>query len=289
MTLQPTFHKIISDVEGVSTPIKSILSVGGGCINNAALVNSEKSTYFIKYNKGLDSDMFEKEARGLTLLKNTNCIQIPDVLAIGIKDGLNYLVLEPIQSGTRSHHFWEDFGNQLAELHRTESDLYGLDHHNYIGRLFQDNTESTDWISFFIHQRLEVQLQLARDSRKVDQSVIRKFEGLYPELPNLLPVEPASLLHGDLWSGNFMVSDEGDPVLIDPAVYFGNREIELAFTQLFGGFDSMFYQSYFESYPVTTGFQERADIYNLYPLLVHVNLFGQGYLSGIMSTLSRYN
>ncbi|MEL7006538.1 MAG: fructosamine kinase family protein, partial [Bacteroidota bacterium] len=144
------------------------------------------------------------------------------------------------------------------------------------------------WIDFFIKERLEKQLRLAYSRELVDNNFLHKFRSLYLHLPNILINEPPSLLHGDLWSGNYLINSHGNASIIDPAVYYGNREIELAFTHLFGGFDSRFYQSYQEAWPLESGFENRMEIYNLYPLLVHVNLFGTSYLSGVLQVLKKY-
>jgi len=164
-----------------------------------------------------------------------------------------------------------------------------LDHNNYIGSLHQSNQKHDKWVSFFIEERLNPQLKLAYDSGKINSSILEKFEVMFLVLEEIFPVEKPSLLHGDLWSGNLMTDNFGNPCLIDPAVYFGFREMDLAMTTLFGGFDSEFYESYQRINHLETGWQERFDICNLYPLLVHVNLFGEGYLSSVKNILKRFD
>ncbi|MFZ1692867.1 MAG: fructosamine kinase family protein, partial [Flavobacteriales bacterium] len=159
---------------------------------------------------------------------------------------------------------------------------------NYIGSLKQVNTPAADWPSFFIHQRLEPQLRMARDAKRVEAGMAFRFERLFAKLDQLITVEPPALLHGDLWSGNFICDANAQPVLIDPAVYYGHREMDIAMTKLFGGFDSGFYAAYNDAWPMERGWEERMDLCNLYPLLVHVNLFGGGYAAQVEAALRRF-
>jgi fructosamine-3-kinase len=213
---------------------------------------------------------------------------VPEVFGFGEVGSRRFLIQQFISKREPRHDFWIDFGEKLAILHGISQPKYGLDVDNHIGRLHQKNDLLDDWTEFFIHNRLEFQLSLAQANGLVDLSLIDNFRKLYDLLPEMLVSSSPSLLHGDLWSGNFMTGSKGTACIYDPAVYFGNREIELSFTKLFGGFDHRFYEAYFGSYPVEPGFDERADLYNLYPLLVHVNLFGRSYLTGIEHTIRRY-
>ncbi|WP_422361682.1 fructosamine kinase family protein [Reichenbachiella sp.] len=262
-------------------------SIGGGCIHQAGVFSFDGGKYFIKWNN-YSSKMFEVEAKGLNLLRKTDSVSIPKVIGSGTVGEVDYLCLECVESRAQCGTFWVDFGTSLAQLHRNTAPKFGLDHDNFIGSLPQANELLDNWTDFFIQERLIPQLKLARDKALIDASLDQTFERLYPKLPKLIPVESPALLHGDLWSGNFLVGDEGQAVIFDPAVYYGHREAELAFTRMFGGFDPLFYQSYHDAFPIDGGFEERVDIFNLYPLLVHVNLFGPSYLSGINQTLSRF-
>jgi fructosamine-3-kinase len=252
-------------------------------------LETHDGSYFIKWQQGIPGDMFQKEAEGLRLIGGTGKIRVPEVIAWGKIDGKHYLLMENIESAPSSPSYWEDFGASLAVLHhQNSSDHYGLDHGNYIGKLPQPNKILESWIDFFVANRLEYQLQLAIQNGLLSSSFIDRYRNFYKLLPDLLPVDKPALLHGDLWSGNVMVGGDGKVCLIDPAVYYGHREIELAFTQLFGGFDHEFYRSYQSNYPLEAGFDQRVDIYNMYPLMVHVNLFGISYLSGVERVLRRY-
>ena len=282
------FEAAIFQTTGTQAVIRSTKFVSGGCINNTLKIETDHGPFFLKWNDDEDNDMFEKEALGLELLNKQGVISLPATLGTGRIQSKNYLVLEYLEKHPPKTDFWEDFGTAIARLHKITSSKYGLDHDNYIGKLPQNNSFKDSWIDFFIEKRLEVQLGLAIYNNQIDQEFAKKFRMIYAQLPGLLPNEPPSLLHGDLWSGNFMSGKGGNPFIFDPAVYFGHREMELAFSRLFGGFDRQFYQSYNVEYPIEPGFDNRIDIYNLYPLLVHVNLFGASYLSGIERTLRRY-
>ena len=262
---------------------------GGGCINQGGKLRTSTGSFFIKWNNARKfPNMFEAEAKGLKLLREPSVIDIPEVISFGETASLQFIVLEFVEEKVKSSAYWETLGHQLAALHRNSSDIFGLDHDNYVGSLRQVNTADTNWIEFFIEKRLQVQLKMALDKKRLSHDVIRQFEILFKKLQTLLPPENPSLLHGDLWSGNLITNSCGEPCLIDPAVYFGNREAEISFTNLFGGFSPRFYQSYFDDFPVNPGFEERVDIYNLYPLLVHVNLFGSGYSSQVVSILRQF-
>ncbi len=279
--------EVISSITGET--IVKITAVGGGCINKTYRLTTKGSDFFMKCN---DSErypqMFELEAKGLALLKDTGQIKVPQVLHVGAVKGVAFLLMEFIESSRGSSRFWKRLGECLANIHRCTQELFGLTYDNYIGSLVQKNQLEQDWHYFFIQHRIKEQLAIYK--RISDSSGLEnRFGQLFELLPGLLPPsEKPSLLHGDLWSGNFMVTKNEEPVLIDPAVYYGNREMDLALSRLFGGFDRKFYESYQSNFPLEPGFEERVDIYNLYPLMVHVNLFGGGYIHQVNSILDRY-
>ncbi len=273
---------------GSEIKVKKVSSVPGGCINQTSKVTTNQGEFFIKVNSAQQSDLFHKEQKGLALLKKKSTLGIPVVLGSGSEDGKSYLILEWIEKGIANQTFWNRFGESLGLQHKTSSSRFGLDHDNHIGRLPQSNTFHEKWGEFFIEERLEPQLKIASDSGLVGNSTLSQFDMLFTTLGQLIPEEPPSLLHGDLWSGNFLCGLESKPYIFDPAVYFGHRETELAFTTMFGGFDQQFYTSYSNEFPLEPGFDDRIEIHNLYPLLVHVNLFGPSYLTGIEHTLKRF-
>jgi protein-ribulosamine 3-kinase len=269
--------------------IRSFSFSGGGCINNGGRLSTSAGEYFLKWNvRDKYPGMFLAEAKGLALLQAANALPIPAVIDIGETEEHQFLLLEYIDEKPKQKNYWEVLGEGLAMQHQQTSATFGLDHDNYIGSLPQRNTPSDDWIHFFIEHRLNAQVQCAVRSGKITSAVGKDFDTLFNKLPSILPIERPSLLHGDLWSGNLITDNKGQPCLIDPAVYFGNREAEIAFTKLFGGFSAAFYDSYNANYPLMAGHEKRRDLYNLYPLLVHVNLFGGGYVSQVVSILRAF-
>jgi protein-ribulosamine 3-kinase len=265
-------------------------SIGGGCINHAHQLKTNHGNFFLKWNDALRyPGMFEAEAKGLDLLRSINTIRIPNVIFFGEAGSQSFLLLEYIEKENPKKNFWNEFGKQLALLHKNSSDQFGLDYDNYIGSLNQCNHKHSNWIDFFINERIEPQIKLAFDSKKLANGLVSSLANLYKKLPEIFPMEKPSLLHGDLWNGNFMIADDGSACLIDPSVYYGNREMDLAMTKLFGGFTVEFYESYNETFPLEKDFEKRIEIYQLYPLLVHVNLFGQNYIQQVESILKRYN
>lgn len=274
---------------GSQSSIQKFSFIAGGCINSGGKLTTSKGNFFLKWNDvHTFPHMFEAESRGLSLLSRQNAIRIPQVIGFGKKDVHQFLVLEYINQEQRSSMYWEQLGIRLSQLHNATDTAFGLDHDNYIGSLRQYNTQHSSWVNFFIEQRLIVQLKLAFDSGSGIPRWTKQFDSLSKKLPSLLPEDKPSLLHGDLWSGNLIIDDRGEPCLIDPAVYFGNREADLAMTKLFGGFSDEFYQVYEQHSKLQQGYQQRLELYNLYPLLVHVNLFGGSYVSSVDAILNRF-
>ncbi len=269
-------------------PLQFTLS-GGGCINNGGELRTKEHSYFIKWNDAARFPaMFSYETRGLDLLRSAKAIRIPRVVHVGTAEGLQFIILEFIRQGKKRADYWDLLGTQLATLHRHSHATFGLDHENYIGSLPQQNTPHAKWVNFFIECRLLPQLVRGEDSGAISSMLRKKFDALFLRLNELMPEEKPALLHGDLWSGNLLIDDSGYPCLIDPAVYYGNREAELAFTQLFGGFDESFLHVYNSDFPLQPEFTTRIDLYNLYPLLVHVNLFGGSYLQSVERIIKQY-
>lgn len=272
-----------------SISITGFRTAHGGCINNGGKLITDKGSYFIKWNDLVRyPKMFVKEALGLQRLSETRSFHIPEVIHVAEAGPYQFLLLEWITSAPQKYNYWDLLGERLALLHLHSSETFGLDHDNYIGSLPQLNLRNTSWADFFIHQRLEIQLNIAEQQHRIDKELRKRFESLYKKLTDIFPDEKPALLHGDLWGGNVMVNALGEPALIDPAVYYGNREAELAYTQLFGGFDQRFYSAYHDAFPLSAGFHDRADLYNLYPLLVHVNIFGGNYRQQTEQVLNRY-
>jgi protein-ribulosamine 3-kinase len=280
---------ILSEKYGKKIFLDSIQPVGGGCINETGKVKTNQGNYFAKWNDAKRFPaMLEAEAKGLHLLKEAGEIKIPDVIAQHVAGNMQYLVLEWIESKGMKKDFWRDFGKSLSGLHRHSSEKFGLEYNNFIGSLPQSNGRHSAWTDFFILERLEPQLKLAQDSKNISNSVSRKFNQLFSRLDTIFPPEKPALLHGDLWSGNYIVGNTGEPVLIDPAVYYGHREMDIGMAKLFGGFDTGFYESYHEEFPLEKDWQKRTEISNLYPLLVHTNLFGGSYPRQVEDILQKF-
>ncbi len=239
-------------------------------------------------NSAQASAMFESEVKGLQLLADTKTIRIPEIVYYSNVDDISFLLLEYIERGTPSSSFWKDFGNALALLHQVSNDYFGLDFDNFIGSLPQQNNPKDNWVDFFIEERLQPQIDLAIEGAAIDRITLSKFKKLYKKLPDILPEEQPALIHGDLWNGNFLTGLNKKAILFDPSVCFAHREMDLAMSQLFGGFDQLFYYSYQEAFPLQKGFDDRIEIYQLYYLMVHVNLFGEGYLNSVKNIISRY-
>lgn len=267
---------------------ESFTSASGGCINNGGVARFRKTEFFIKWNSAVKyPDMFEVEAKGLNYLRQGS-LKIPEVLQTGSIDQYSYLLLEPILERPYASNYWQELGQGLASQHRITADHFGLNHDNYMGSLKQSNKIHTDWISFYIEERISPQIKMAVDKGYFSGQTLRGVGSFYKNLETILIQEPPSLVHGDLWSGNIMRSNEGRPVLIDPAISFSHREVDIAMTKLFGGFEQVFYDAYIESFPLENEWQKRLDIYQLYPLLIHLNLFGSGYYSQCLSIIYKY-
>jgi len=272
--------------------ITGVQAASGGSINRAARVELEQQgPCFLKWNTDFDPGMFEVEVKGLQLLRSaTTGLQIPEPIDHGTlpQSGTGYLLMEGLYKVPSTSEAESFFGRGLAALHRNTAALHGLDHDNYIGRLPQRNERHESWSAFFVEQRMKPMVRMAIDRGRFSSSIINHFQAFYRKLPGLMPEEPASLLHGDLWGGNHMATGERRMAIYDPAVYYGSREIEIAFTHLFGGFPGAFYRAYEESWAMEPGFKERVPLYNLYPLLTHTNMFGGSYARQVESIISRF-
>jgi fructosamine-3-kinase len=265
-------------------------SLSGGDINQAYEVTlADGRRLFAKSNERAPAGMFAAEARGLAWLDDTKALRIPEVVAVSqADDPQQFLILERIISGAPARDFDERLGRGLASLHRAGAPSFGLDHDNFIGRLPQPNAPAARWSDFYRSRRLEAQLRLASDEGLATARLRRGFERLWGALDDLLGApEPPARLHGDLWGGNLLCDDRGAPCLIDPAVYGGHREVDLAMMRLFGGFSAQVFAAYEEAWPLADGHRDRVALYQLYPLMVHVNLFGGGYVGSVEALLDR--
>ncbi len=268
----------ITEATGQPFTIKNQSSIGGGCINTTYRLEGEGQLYFVKLNQHSYLDMFEAEAEGLQQMEKSQVIQVPKTICCGSTQNYAYLALEFIDMGGGGNLAHTQFGHQLAAMHQVIQPQFGWHRDNYIGSTPQINKLENDWTTFWQQHRLCFQLELA-GSQGHRGKLQQKGEHLIADLglffTNYHP--KPSLLHGDLWSGNYSVSTQGQPVIYDPAVYFGDREADIAMTELFGGFSQNFYAAYQAHMPLDVGYKVRKNLYNLYHILNHLNLFGSGY------------
>ncbi len=289
-------HYLIQCLESVYGPtvkIKQSRSVGGGSINQCQVLElSNGTSIFLKVNANPPNDFFTAEQKGLNLLRSIhNGPRVPKPIAIG--PGTNQaklFLLEYIEQASPKDGFYETFAQTLANCHRATQNFYGLDHDNYIGSTDQINTQEADPIVFFRENRIRFQQKLARQSGLINKELDNKLDLLNDKLASLLDVtgEIPALVHGDLWSGNYFADRNQVPCIFDPAAHYGLRESDLAMTELFGRLPQKFYDAYHEAFPLNPGYENRKDLYNLYHLLNHLNLFGRSYLSQVEATVNHY-
>lgn len=273
----------------LSKNILKISQLQGGDINEVFDIQTLSNRYVLKLNKQSSyPQMFDKEARGLTTLAQ-NGVFTPQVVDVFDQDDHQFLLMTYIENETHSAVFWKNFGQALAKLHQSHPyDSFGLTEDNYIGSLKQVNRFKDTWAAFFIENRIQPLVRMAFDAKLLDKKHISQFEAFSVAFDHLIPRERPSLLHGDLWSGNLLCGLEQTPVFIDPAIYYGHREMDIAMTKMFGGFDNTFLDFYNDIYPLEKGWQERLSLHNLYPNLVHLILFGRSYLGGIESVIKNF-
>ena len=294
VTHKSTLKEAIAEIFGNDLQITGKQQVYGGDINNSyRLTLSDGTPVFMKSNTLKNLSFFEAEAKGLEALRQTAAIGVPKVLGIGTEQNTSFLLLEYLEAAPKIDGYWEVFGRELATLHRadtrhlTPNGRFGFSSDNYIGATPQKNTPMMNWTDFFRECRLLPQIRMA--DRWFDSRLRQLSARLLDRLDDYLS-EPEfpSLLHGDLWSGNAAPGPDGKAWIFDPAAYVGHYEAELAMTELFGRYRSEFYQAYSEIIPIDSGYHDRRDLYNLYHLLNHLNLFGGSYLGSVGQILSRY-
>jgi fructosamine-3-kinase len=269
------------------SPVRSARSLAGGDIARAYRVElDDGARLFVKLHHD-GARMFPAEARGLSWLREADAIRIPAVVAVG-PEHAPFLALELVDAGPPAADHDERLGRELAALHRAGAPSFGFDADNFVGALPQDNRACIDWPTFYRERRLAPLVRRAADDGLLDRAMVSAFDDLFAVLPDRCgPPEPPARLHGDLWAGNAITDERGAPVLIDPAVYGGHREIDLAMMHLFGGFSSRCFAAYAEAHPLAPDSASRIPLYQLYPLLVHVNLFGAAYVGQLRSALRR--
>lgn len=282
-------EQAISSASGETFVLDGRDNVGGGCINTAMKISGSGHQLFVKFNDRHLLDMFEAEADGLRELAAAQAVRIPEPICTGISGNQAFIVMEYLPlDGVADTTGMTRFGEQLAQMHHFTCSRFGWHRDNTIGSTPQQNNWDSDWLHFWSEQRLGYQIQLGV-RHGLGRRVVQKAEQLQDALAVFFSdYQPAaSVLHGDLWSGNYGIGRDGEPVIFDPAVYFGDREADLAMTELFGGFGREFYAAYQASWPLDPGYPQRKLLYNLYHILNHFNLFGGGYAMQAESILDR--
>jgi fructosamine-3-kinase len=288
MQPQVILQKKLQTLTGTKAHL-DLYPVGGGSINETFRIRFDENDYFCKINSATKfPQLFSREQAGLFTLRSVTKIKTPAVIACFEEEGHQFLLLEWIEQGPRTQDFWKRFGEQLAAMHAVKNETCGFADDNYMGSVQQQNTQVQDWCRFFADYRLAPLLARCTKANLLSSHDQQQFEKLITKLSNIFDDEKPSLLHGDLWSGNFLCDEKAQPVLIDPAVYYGHRSMDLAMTTLFGGFRQPFYEAYQYHYPFPKNYEEQWAVCNLYPLLIHLYLFGAGYRSAIRNTLQEF-
>lgn len=277
--------QIIKKVLGFNP--KKIKPLFGGDSNKVYHFSLKNQEFVIKLNiKNNYSKIFEKEKQGLELLSNSK-FRIPNVISCGSFESYDYLILEYIKAGKEIN--WEIFGKNLANLHQITNQEFGLDYNNYIGSIQQINNYENNWEEFYANHRILKLTTLARDKQLLNRNECKMIEQLCNKLKNFVPKNKPCLVHGDLWSGNLICDMKNNPVLIDPAVYYGHPEMDWAMLSLFGSYPSIAFESYNEDNTIEKGFEQRKEIHQLYPLLVHLIIFGKGYYNSIIKIVNKFS
>ncbi|MCH2022831.1 MAG: fructosamine kinase family protein [Saprospiraceae bacterium] len=269
--------------------IKSTLPIHGGDISKAYLINTPNQQLFLKVNYTTNAfNMFCAEKYGLELIAETKTIATPEVFFCETYEDCSFILMQYIESKKPSVKDFKKLGIRLADFHNIQNKYFGLKNDNFIGNLYQSNNIKMDWATFYIEERLVPQFRLAVSEKKIDKNKIPEREQLYHVCNKyFIDIKP-TILHGDLWSGNFLISSEGIPFLIDPSIYYGDKDVDIAMTKLFGGFSQSFYEAYIQHQPINEYYAQRIDLYQLYYLLVHLNIFGESYYNSVIEIINKY-
>lgn len=281
--LKPKLSNLLNET------ITNISPISGGDVSTAFRIRTQNNAYFLKTNNMPEAlTMFKKEANSLSVIAQTNTIKTPLIISCDTFEDLPYLLLEYIKPKSPSTFDFKTLGKQLAKLHQCSSNYFGLDEDNFIGRLPQNNNQHNTWLDFYTHERLLPQLELAQKKGLLKEKACPSIGYIKEQLQPLFEHIKPSLLHGDLWSGNYLIATDGTPYVIDPAIYYGHHEVDIAISKLFGGFEESFYSAYHDCFPMDYNTKARIDIYQLYYLLVHLNMFGASYYGSVSTILKTY-
>ena len=273
----------------IQSEITAFRPVSGGDISSAYLLETQSQKFLLKVNsKSSAKTMFDAEQQGLRAIESTKTIAVPHVHLVDEWDGKAILLMDFVESRRPNAKDYTHFGRDLANMHLVSNDQFGFSSDNFIGSLPQSNAFHTDWAEFYWNERILPQLEIAKKNTALDDAKIPSKESALKIFRQVFGEVKPSLLHGDLWGGNYLISTDGTPFLIDPAVYYGHSMVDVAMSRLFGGFDTEFYDAYHEIILKQTYYQEQIKLYQLYYLLVHLNLFGRSYRSSVVDILERY-
>jgi fructosamine-3-kinase len=287
--MTPARELLVYIADRLKTTILQVIPIAGGSINQVYCLKGNHSKYLVKVNsKNAFPGMFKAEKNGLETIAKTGSIGIPEVILLGDHETESFLVLQWIETKRASARGAAVLGEQLAQMHQSTTENFGGLADNYMGSLPQSNKSHSTWTEFFIEERLKPMIQLSINKKLINNDITNQFNKLYERMSGLFEEEKPSLIHGDLWGGNYLIGLNDKPYLIDPAISYGHREFDIAMTTLFGGFSNEFYEAYNYHFPLARGWQQRLDLWNLYPLLVHLNLFGLSYLGQVKDCLRQF-
>ncbi|MFN4082287.1 MAG: fructosamine kinase family protein [Bacteroidia bacterium] len=282
-------EKAVSKILGSNEHVYAVYHIGGGYINHTYKVVTDKTSYFLKSNNAkLFPKMFELEMKGLETLAAYSSFKIPKPIGSTEINNNSCLLMEYIDSSIKKPEFYELLGRKLAQMHMQHANKFGMEYNNYIGSLKQINIQESNWADFYIYKRLEPMMALCVKEGLLKSDIFDKLSGLENFAKNEMPTENPCLLHGDLWSGNIIADDKGEPVLVDPSIYYGHREMDIAMTLFIGSFDEAFYSEYHNIYPLEPNWKKRIGFCLIYYYLVHLNLFGRPYLTKTLELINEY-
>lgn len=283
-------NEILERLKTLNLAIENVYPVKGGNLNDTYRIESFNKKYFLKLNTAQNfPNLFVKEASGLEALAETKLFDIPKIITKGITDNdFQFLILDWVEKGEATIENWEKFGHNMAKFHQNTNDQFGWSEDNYIAIIIQPNSYKSTWVDFYSNNRILPMVKLLADKKLLKSKEVKAANRLCSELINIFPEEKPSLIHGDLWNGNILTRENGDITLIDPAIYYGHREMDIALADLFGGFDDTFFNAYNEVYPLQENFEERKQIAQLFPLLVHALLFEGYYIKDVQSILKKF-
>ncbi len=274
----------IGHIEGFH--VSGVTSLSGGSINRVFLLHTSKGKKVLKLNEAQKfPGMFAAEAEGLRELRKSSTVDVPEVFTTGETGKNAYLLLEYKEEAPQNSDFWSHFAQDLAALHKTTADRFGFHSSNYIGSLPQYNHQHRSVADFYLNERLEPQFKMALENG----FSFHGLEAVFKNISESIPEEAPALIHGDLWSGNYITGEKGLPCFIDPAVSYASREMDLAMMKLFGGYPEEVFRMYHEIFPLQPEFEDRIPLWQLYYLLVHLNIFGSSYLGAVKRITTRFS